>query len=113
MVLRYSDTRRRLSSGPLAIGLALCLLAGANPANAQEINAEALADACTSCHGIDGHSTGAIPSLAGVDKATLLSALMGFKSDKSDATIMNRIVRGYTDAELEALADYFSQVKSK
>src|ERR1700761_7353196 len=81
-------------------------------ARADDVDGQALADACTSCHGVDGHSQGSIPSIGGTDKAALLAALQNFKAQKGDATIMNRNARGYSDAELEALADYFSSVKS-
>jgi sulfide dehydrogenase cytochrome subunit len=77
-----------------------------NPA--QITNGEALGDACTSCHGIGGHSTGYIPSIAGVSKATLLQELKAFRAQSAQATIMNRIARAYTDSELDALAEYFS-----
>jgi len=75
---------------------------------AQVTNGEALGDACTSCHGIGGHSTGYIPAIAGVSKVTLLQELKAFRAQTAQATIMNRIARAYTDPELEALAEYFS-----
>jgi cytochrome c553 len=78
------------------------------PAVAMDPSAEALADACTSCHGVGGHSQGYIPSIAGVAKATLLRQLQAYRAQTAQATIMNRIARTYSDAELEALADYFS-----
>jgi len=73
-------------------------------------DAEGLADAYTSCHGIGGHSQGYIPSLAGIERATLLRELQSYRAQTGPATttIMNRIARTYTDAELAALADYFS-----
>jgi cytochrome c553 len=83
-------------------------------AQAQQSDARGLADSCMSCHGMNGHSIGgAVPSIAGVDKATLLKALEAFKAGKGDATIMNRIARGYSEAELNALATYFSSVPAK
>jgi sulfide dehydrogenase cytochrome subunit len=81
-------------------------------AAARNPSAEGLADACTSCHGLRGHSSGAIPSIGGVTKATLLAELGSFRNSPSPATIMNRIVRGYTDADLEILAEYFSSMKT-
>ena len=77
-------------------------------APARGLSGEGLADACTSCHGIGGRSEGYIPSIAGIDKATLLRQLKAFRAQTAEATIMNRIARAYTDSELEALADYFS-----
>jgi cytochrome c553 len=93
---------------PIGAVLAAILRGGAALAAAPD--AEALADACTSCHGIGGHSQGYIPSLAGIERATLLRELLAYRAQTGPATttIMNRIARTYTDAELAALADYFS-----
>jgi sulfide dehydrogenase cytochrome subunit len=104
--------RMRDLMGGIAGAAAVATMVMVSAAEAQEDNV-GIADACTSCHGIGGHSQGYIPSLAGVDKSTLLSMLKGFKAQQGNATIMNRIARGYSDAELEALADYFSAVKTK
>jgi sulfide dehydrogenase cytochrome subunit len=76
--------------------------------SARDLGGEGLADACTSCHGLGGRSHGYIPSIAGVEKTALLRQLKAFRSQPTQATIMNRIARAYTDSELEALADYFS-----
>jgi sulfide dehydrogenase cytochrome subunit len=51
-----------------------------------------------------------MPPLAGRPKADLLRAMQDFKSDKRSATIMHQHAKGYTDAELERIADYFSKV---
>jgi cytochrome c553 len=94
----------------LGVPLAALLLAigAGSVALAADPNAEGLADACTSCHGVGGRSQGYIPSIAGVSKATLLQELKAFRAQTAQATIMNRIARAYSDAELEALAEYFS-----
>lgn len=80
-------------------------------AAAAEPNAASLADGCTSCHGLDGRSVGRIPALAGADRARLIAQLRAFRDQGPDATIMNRIARSYSDAEIDALAGYFSAVK--
>jgi cytochrome c553 len=64
---------------------------------------------CAACHGTGGKSPGAIPSIAGKKKAFIVTALKNFRDDRKTATVMNRIAKGYTDAEIEALATYFSQ----
>jgi sulfide dehydrogenase cytochrome subunit len=92
--------------------VAAVLVAVTPSAFAQQLDGRALGDACTGCHGVSGHSGGAIPSIGGVDEATLLGMLKAYKANKGAPTIMNRILRGYTDAELGALAAYFSSVKS-
>ena len=61
---------------------------------------------CFSCHGTDGRSAGAIPSLTGMNAQQAGTMLKGFKSGELPATVMTRHAKGYTDAELEALANY-------
>ena len=39
----------------------------------------------------------------------LLESLQGFKAGTRPATVMHQHAKGYTDAELEVLADYFSR----
>ena len=67
---------------------------------------------CANCHGTDGHSpTEIMPSLAGQDRQTLLASLRAYKSGERAGTIMPQLTQGYTDAELQQLADYFSAQK--
>lgn len=100
----------RMISRVLLAGLAIGLCAA--PGLAADTGEGArLANACTSCHGLEGHSVGAAPALAGQAEADLLARLKAFKDGSADATIMNRIVRGYSDEELAALAAYFASVK--
>ncbi len=61
---------------------------------------------CYSCHGTDGRSPGSIPSLTGKNAEQALLMLKEFKSGQLAATVMTRHAKGYTDAELEALANY-------
>src|SRR3989344_1270041 len=61
---------------------------------------------CYSCHGTDGRSPGVIPSLTGKNADQTLLMLKAYKSGQLAATVMTRQAKGYTDAELEALANY-------
>lgn len=63
---------------------------------------------CFSCHGTDGRSPGAIPSLTGRNAEQTLLLLNQFKSGQLASTVMNRHAKGYTDAELEAIANYIA-----
>ncbi len=99
---------RMISRGVLA-GLAIGLLAAPGLAADAE-QGRRLANSCTSCHGIEGRSVGATPSLAGQAEADLLAKLQAFKAGSVEATIMNRLARGYSDEELAALAAYFASV---
>ena len=64
----------------------------------------ALADACAPCHGTDGKSPGAIPALSGKSADYIVQRMLEFKADARAGTVMNRIAKGYTDAEIAAIA---------
>ena len=91
--------------------LMLMLACVAGPAAAEGIPADArLAATCTGCHGTNGVSVGdALPRLAGQQKDLLLASLKAFKSGERPATVMTQLTKGYTDEQLERLAEFFSQ----
>lgn len=94
----------RLFLLPLLMGLAVAPAFGAEP------DGRSLSQACTSCHGLEGNSPGAIPALAGRPTDELSSLMLSFRDKPSDATIMNRLMKGYGDEEIAALAAYFNSV---
>jgi len=63
---------------------------------------------CYTCHGTDGRSPGSIPSLTGKNADQVLLMLKEYKSGRRASTVMTRQAKGYTDAELEAMADYIA-----
>ncbi|MPM80576.1 hypothetical protein SDC9_127624 [bioreactor metagenome] len=92
-----------LSAAPLVASAA----AGTTTATTQ--NAAVLAASCANCHGPDGRSTGEIPSLRGATSAHLKQRMLDFKTGKAtDATVMTRLMKGYADDEIAALADWFA-----
>lgn len=81
--------------------------------SAQDPNqARLLASNCANCHGTDGRSQGGIPALTGLAKPYIVQRMQDYKSGKGTATIMHQLAKGYTDAEIEALAAYFSSLKN-
>jgi cytochrome subunit of sulfide dehydrogenase len=68
----------------------------------------AVAQACVVCHGPDGQSTGAIPSLRGISTQKLRAAMLAYRTGERSGTVMNRLARGLDDADIEAVATYFS-----
>ena len=87
---------------------ALILMVSA--ASAAERTPAALADACASCHGTDGRSQGAIPSLAGMPAAEFVAKMTALRTGSAEATVMDRIAPGVSPAEVELLADYFADL---
>lgn len=90
---------------PLA---ALVVLGLASPASAPAGPAPLVAQGCLGCHGPDGSGAGAVPPIAGRDPGEMRAMLRAFRNGERPATIMDRIVRGYTEAELAILADHFA-----
>ena len=88
----------------------LAVLAAMVPsAQAQDTQARSWAASCAACHGTNGKSLGGIVSIAGTDKALLLQKLLAYKKGELPATVMHQHAKGYSDAELERLADFFSR----
>lgn len=75
-------------------------------------NAEMLSNACAGCHGTNGGSAGlTMPSLASQSKTAIVDAMKKFKSGERPSSIMGRLAKGYTDAEINMLGDFFSKQK--
>ena len=72
-----------------------------------------LAGNCFTCHGPDGHSPGTMPSLDTLGKKRLVSDMMDFRSGEAPSTVMGRQAKGYSDVEIEVIADYISGLKKK
>ena len=70
-----------------------------------------LASNCANCHGTDGHSQGGMPALAGEPKEKLVGLLQDFKNGRKPATVMQQIAKGYSDADLDAVAGHFAAQK--
>lgn len=91
------------AAGVMSLGLSVSAMAqtSADPVM--------LSETCSGCHGVDGASVGpASPSLAGMDRTYFVQSMKDFVSGARPATIMNRIAKGYTEADFEAMADYFT-----
>ncbi len=83
----------------------------AQPAwGADERQALMLAAACFNCHGTDGRLTHEqVPAIADLPAPALLARLRAFqRGEVPGTTVMDRITSGFTDAELQLLADYFA-----
>ena len=89
----------------------LLLLGGMAPAMAQTPDGAVLALSCAACHGTGGASPGSIPSIRGKTAEYVATALTEFKSGKRPATVMDRLSKGYSEAEIKALAEHFASLR--
>jgi len=70
----------------------------------------ALAATCAACHGTQGHAIdgATVPGLAGLPAGYLAEQMKGFKEGNRQATVMNQIAKGYSQAQIEQLAAFFA-----
>ena len=79
---------------------------------AEELSCGAMLSAsCEGCHGTNGRSPGAMPSIAGKSAEYLREALERFRSGEVPSTVMGRHVKGYSEEEIRLISEYFSKQK--
>lgn len=99
---------RRLSA--FGIKLTFAMLCAATSAYAAEPDSHlrVLAASCAACHGSNGNSIGGTPVLAGLDASHFRLQMKSFRSGERTSTVMHHHAKGLTEAEIEALSDYFA-----
>jgi cytochrome c553 len=94
-----------------SLALVLTLAAPLGTAHAEEGDyGRNQAAACSSCHGLPDKGSGMEP-LAGYPKDKLLQAMQDFRSGAKRATIMQPLAKGYSDAQVAAIAGFFAGQK--
>ena len=92
----------------LAAAIGLASLAAAVVASAEP---PAGAAACTGCHPVSTRVTSPVPRLAGLDRAAIVKAMQDFRAGRRVATVMDRIAKGFTDDEVQAIAAWYAGQK--
>lgn len=95
----------------LSVALMFVLTPSAHADDRAYRRTEALAFTCFTCHGTDGRSPGAIPSLCGKTAKYIIRRMHEFRSGEREATIMNRISKAYNDEQIARIAHYIAQQK--
>ncbi len=91
----------------LLLILALTGLAGAAHAGT---DVTILARTCNNCHGMGGASAGtSMPSIGGLSRGYLERVMKQWKNDERSAITMSRIIKGFSDDEIDALAEHFAK----
>ncbi len=95
-----------------AVLFAVAVLA-AIPAIAQDAQSRNLAAGCAICHGTEGRpvkDSNVVP-LAGLQRDYIAAQMRAFRDGKRPATVMHQIAKGYSEAEIDALAAWFAAQK--
>lgn len=66
------------------------------------------AAACSGCHPSSPHVASPVVRLAGRDRAEIIKAMQAFRSGARAGTVMGRIAKGFTDAEIQAIAAWYA-----
>jgi len=86
-----------------AIGLAsiaVAVVAAAEP--------PAGAVSCSGCHPSSARVTSPVVRLNGLDRAAIVKAMQDFRSGQRTGTVMDRIAKGFTDEEIQAIAAWYA-----
>lgn len=79
------------------------------PAVRGDLSAQAIAMNCLNCHASGQAAVSRLPELGRLSTAELEQALLAFKYDRRTATLMPRLAKAYSDAELAAVAAYLGR----
>jgi sulfide dehydrogenase cytochrome subunit len=89
----------------------LCLLCvqvwAADPPHNERPDVWLMSNACAGCHGTYGHSVGDAPTIAGLSKHVFIQAMLDYRSGARPSSVMDRIAKGYTEADFVAMAEFF------
>ena len=69
------------------------------------------AAACSGCHASGTKVDTPVAPLAGRNAADIIAQMQAFKTGQKPSTVMDRIAKGFTDAEVEAIAAWYAQQK--
>jgi len=86
-----------------SISIAAAVVASAEP--------PAGAAACSGCHPASTRVTSPVTRLAGRDQAAIVKAMQDFRSGTRAGTVMDRIAKGFTDEEIQAIAAWYATQK--
>jgi cytochrome subunit of sulfide dehydrogenase len=62
------------------------------------------AASCTGCHAEKPNVNTPVPRLAGYDASAMIAAMQAYRGGLRPSTVMDRIARGFTDDEMQAIA---------
>jgi cytochrome c553 len=97
-------TNNRLVALAASVAAAAFLACPAAVQAGGQFNAALIASNCAVCHGPGGKSAGFTPSLDKLTKEEIADNLRKFRSGEKPSTIMRRFAKGFSDAQVNAIA---------
>ena len=82
------------------VSIAAAVVAAAEP--------PAGAVACSGCHPTSSRVPSPVPRLAGLDRTAIVRSMQDFRTGQRAGTIMDRIAKGFTDDEIQAIAAWYA-----
>ena len=69
------------------------------------------ASSCSGCHAASASVATPVPRLAGRPTTEITAAMNAFRAGQRPATVMDRIAKGFSDAETAAIASWYAGQK--
>lgn len=80
--------------------------------NPNQVPASVMAHSCAACHGTNGQlGDEFFMPLAGMPVQQFVTTMTDFREGKRPATLMGHVAKGFTDADIKAMGEFFAAVK--
>ncbi|TSE25779.1 c-type cytochrome [Tepidimonas aquatica] len=100
------------ASAPTAPAAAAAAPSPLNVASDEPLRGDVMAHSCAACHGTYGQlGDEAFMPLAGMPVEQFVRTMKDFRDGKRPSTLMGHVARGFTDAQLLAMAEFFAAQK--
>ena len=96
------------------IGVSSSLMAQAQSTqikSAQDLYQRGLAATCANCHGTEGKGVenATMPVISHLNSEQIVTQLRAFKSGAREGTIMPQLAKGYTDEQMQSIANFLGK----
>lgn len=110
--MKNEQLKNRIAS-IFVVGYAAFMGASAFAQDKNEMYAASVSATCATCHGTLGKAAegSSVVSLAGMPAANIILQMKAFKDGTRPATVMHQLSKGYSDAQILMIANYFAAQK--
>jgi len=110
--MNFTRSVRATTAAAVASLASAVVAPGLAAAQDAALEGRAKAEACQTCHGLDGLAKIAeAPNLAGQNPQYLVEQLSMFKSGERSNAMMSIVVQNLTDDDIQKLAAYYSSIE--